>query len=472
MGGAFPASRLEAGGLMEETRTILHLGVGAFFRAHQAAYLQALLDLGERGWRLAAGNIRADMAAVEAALITQGGAYVLETVSPAGARAWRTINVLSRVIPYREGLAQLIAVGADPATQIISMTVTEAGYFLTPDRRLIEDAVDMASDLGAGSRRTIYGALAAILAARREVGAGPVTLLSCDNLRANGDRLNAGLRAFLARRGEAALTGWCDANVTTPNTMVDRITPRSPADLAERVAMEAGWRDACPVMAEEFQQWVIEDRFAAGRPALERVGVTFTPDVTPYEEAKIRILNASHSILAWAGVLKGYGFIHEDASDPVIAAIARAYVAEAVIPNLASSPMDLAAYAAATLERFGNPHIRDTNSRVVADSWSKLATFVAPTIAESLSVGVGLERAAAAPALFLLFMERWRDGRLGFDYQDQALDADAMRGILGGSDPVTALCAEPRLWGDLVGDGRLTEAVRVAYGWVRGVLEV
>ncbi|HXQ46094.1 MAG TPA: D-arabinitol 4-dehydrogenase [Caulobacteraceae bacterium] len=452
------------------TASILHLGLGAFHRAHQAAYLQALASLGERDWRLVCGNIRGDGLKVEQALVAQHGRYVLETVSSAGARAYQTIDVIQRVLSFTPDLAAVTAAGADPDTRIISMTVTEAGYHLKPDMTLEEDAPDVAADLRTGSHRTLYGALSLILGARMAKGAGPVTLLSCDNLRGNGRRLSAGLRAFLAARGEHALLAWCAQNVTTPSSMVDRITPGPPPELGARVRAAAGWADQAPVMAEDFHQWVIEDDFAAGRPRLERVCVQFVDDVAPYEEAKIRILNASHSAIAWAGVLKGYEFIHQGAADPAIAALARAFIIDAAIPCLSPSPIDLAAYGATTLSRFANAEIRDTNQRVAADSWAKLAGFIAPTLGDCLARGVGLDSAAMPPALFLVFMRRWAEGRLPFRYEDQSLDPAAMRGILDADDPAGALSAEHRFWHDSAGDARLADAVRRALPRVESML--
>ncbi len=398
---------------------ILHLGLGAFHRAHQAAYLQDLAALGDRDWRLVAGNIRGDGGETERALIAQRGRYTLETVSPDGARAWRTIDAIAAVLPFTPDLAAFAATGADPATRIISMTVTEAGYFLSQDRALATEARDLAAELARGAHRTLYGALGLILTARMAAGAGPITLLSCDNLRGNGHRLASGLKAFLAAREQGALLAWCERNVTTPNAMVDRITPRPPPELAARVRQATGWADAAPVMAEDFRQWVIEDRFAAGRPALERVGVRFVDDVSAFEEAKIRILNASHSLVAWGGTLRGHAFIHEGARDPAVAAIARTYVEDAVISCLGPSPIDLPSYAATTLSRFANAALGDTNARVAADSWAKLTGFIAPTVLACLESGVGLESAALAPALFLRFMRHWADGTLPFAHADQ-----------------------------------------------------
>lgn len=438
---------------------ILHLGLGAFHRAHQASYMQALAGLGDRDWRLTSGNIRGDGKSIEDTLIAQGGRYILETVERDGRRAHQTMDVIGEVLAFTLDLAAHVAVGADPATRIISMTVTEAGYFLTPDMILMEGAADLAADLTTGSHATLYGALSLILTARMKARAGPVTLLSCDNLRANGERLSKGLMTFLARRGERDLRAWCGENVTTPNSMVDRITPRPPLELAARVRRAVGWADACPVMAEDFCQWVIEDRFAAGRPALEKVGVQFVDDVSPYEEARIRILNATHSAIAWAGVLTGHAFIHQGAADPSILAIARAYIETAAIPSLSPSPVKLSVYGTTTLARFANPHIGDSNERVAADGWAKFPGFIAPVFADCLRKGIDLAGVAPLPALFILFLRRWARGALPFDYRDQALGERAMRAILADDDPIAAFCAEPRLWGALAGDGRLAPAI-------------
>jgi D-arabinitol 4-dehydrogenase len=272
--------------------TILHIGLGSFARAHQAVYLHHLRESGDRSWRIVGGNIRDDMAETMAALSTQGGQYTLETITPAGERAYERITSIERVITYTPDLAELIAAGADAATRIVSFTVTEAGYYLDAKDHLDLQAVR------AGS--TIYSALTAILRARMQANAGPVTLLNCDNLRHNGDRSRSGLMQFIAAEGDDALARWIEANTTSPNAMVDRITPRPTPDVAERVLAATGWADAAPVMGESFIQWVIEDRFIAGRPAWEQVGVLMVASVAPYEEAKIRILNATHSCIAWA----------------------------------------------------------------------------------------------------------------------------------------------------------------------------
>jgi len=444
---------------------ILHLGLGSFHRAHQAVYLQNLLDAGEKNWGLAGGNIRPDMRALEDGLIRQGGRYTLETITPAGQCTYRTISSISEVIPWDEALAGVIARGASAQCRIISFTVTEAGYYLTPQNTLDTGFADLLEDLEHGGRRTIYGALAAILSARQAAGAGPVTLLSCDNLRSNGDRFSAGFKAFLNQTGNAALLEWVDQNTSAPNSMVDRITPRPTAETISRIRGAVGWADECPVMAESFIQWVVEDHFVAGRPAWDRAGVQFTDSVLPFEEAKIRILNSSHSAIAWAGTLKGYKYIHEGALDPDIARIAYNYVTDDVIPVLTPSPIDLPAYRDAVLERFANPAIQDTNQRVAADGYSKIPGFLVPTFQQRLAAEKSIASIAMLPALFLLFLHRWADGRLDYVYQDQAMDEPAARLMLADPEPLRVFGESRLLWGDLAGDARLQAAL--AASWQR-----
>ncbi len=448
---------------------VLHLGLGSFHRAHQAVYLQALHDSGDRRWTLAGANLRPDMADTIAALQSQGGAYTLETVSPAGEYRYARIASIREVIPYAPGQAAMVARGADPATRIVSFTVTEAGYYLDAAHQLDLGFDDLAADLARAARgeagETIYGAVTAILRARMANSAGPLTLLNCDNLRHNGERFRAGLLEFIERLGDAPLLAWTKAHTTCPNAMVDRITPRPPPELRERVRRATGQDDAAPITGESFIQWVIEDDFIAGRPVWETVGVELVQSVQPYEEAKIRILNASHSCIAWAGTLLGLQFIHEGTLTPAIRQMAHDYVTEDVIPCLTregASPVDLPRYRDVVLERFSNPAIRDTNQRVSADGFSKIPGFIAPTVRERLAAGAAIGSVAMLPALFLAFLQRWHQGTLPYAYQDQGMDPAAAHAICAAADPVAALCADAGLWGELAGDARLVSAVRRA----------
>ena len=447
--------------------TILHLGLGSFHRAHQAVYLQRLHDAGDTRWVLAGGNLRPDMADTIAALQAQGGAYTLETVSPSGERHYERITAIQKVIAYEPSLAGLIEVGADAATCIISFTVTEAGYYLDDHNRLDTSYADLASDLAGATRSTIYGAMAAILAERMARGSGPVTLLNCDNLRSNGERFRAGFLDFLLRRGETALRAWVEANTSCPNDMVDRITPRPLPDVAARVKAATGRDDGAPVMGERFIQWVIEDHFIAGRPEWEKAGAELVTSVLPYEEAKIRILNASHSCFAWAGTLIGLQYIHEGVAVPAIRQMAFDYVTDDVMPSLQASanpyPLDLAAYRDVVLDRFSNPYLLDTNQRVAMDGFAKIPGFLWPTFRECLARGAAVSKTAKLPALFFEFLKRWHHGQLQFTYHDQGMDAATAHALFEAPDPLAAFSRDPILWGPLAGNPQLAAALAAAH---------
>ena len=220
---------------------MLHLGLGSFHRAHQAVYLHELQKTGDHSWTLAGGNIRPDMADTIAALQAQGGAYTLETISPAGGHHYERVTSISKVISYTSDLSGLIAQGAHTDTKIISFTVTEAGYYLDAKNQQLDldTFADLRNDLEAARAglpgSTIYGALTAILRARRAANAGPVTLLCSDNLRHNGGRSRGGLLQFIELIGDTELLAWVKINTSSPNAMVDRITPRPTPDVCERV---------------------------------------------------------------------------------------------------------------------------------------------------------------------------------------------------------------------------------------------
>jgi D-arabinitol 4-dehydrogenase len=458
---------------------MLHLGLGSFHRAHQALYLHQLQQSGDTRWALAGGNIRPDMAETIDALIAQKGAYTLETVTPQGARTYTRITSIQTVVRHDPMLSGLIRLGADAHTRILSFTVTEAGYYLDARDRLDLNFADLQADLNAiksgRAGSTIYGALTAILRARMQAQAGALTLLNCDNLRHNGDRSRSGLLQFLELAGDIDLLAWVKANTSSPNAMVDRITPRPTPAVAERVLAATGVTDPAALMGESFIQWVIEDNFIAGRPAWETVGVEMVDSVQAYEEAKIRLLNATHSCIAWAGTLVGYTYIHEGTLDAQIRQFAYDYVTDDVIPVLDTPehpcPLNLADYRDVVLDRFGNPAIADTNQRVAMDGFSKIPGFIAPTFRERLARHESIDSVAMLPALFLAYLQRWHKGQISYAYQDQAMDPAVAHAICEAADPVAAFCADLPLWGNLANDARLVSAMRTAFARVQQFMQ-
>jgi len=429
----------------------LHIGAGSFHRAHQAWYLHRLLQLDTPRWEIALSNIRDDAVPLLDALAQQNGEYVLETVTPEGEREYEKITSIKHIVPWDAELRAMVTRGADDATRVISFTVTESGYYLDSDHRLDPRHPDIQADLR-GEARTIYGALRRVLQARVTAHGQPVTLLNCDNLRHNGERFREGFLAFLRLCDDARLLAWVTQQTTSPNTMVDRITPRPTADIAPRVLAATGFADRAPVMGEAFIQWVVEDNFAAGRPALEKAGVTLVDSVLPWEEAKIRILNASHSCIAWAGTLVGQRFIHQSTQTQAIKEMAWEYVTQDVIPSLSPSPLDLQAYRDVVLARFANPYICDTNQRVAADGLSKIPGFITPTLTECYARGETPRATALLPALFFLFLQRWHRGELPYADQDGALEPESWHDIMEKPDALARFAADENRFGPLAHD--------------------
>ncbi len=334
---------------------------------------------------------------------------------------------------------------------MIGFTVTEAGYYLTPAHELDLSQADIQADLR-GEARTIYGALTRILRQRVASGGAPVTLLNCDNLRHNGERFRHGMLAFLAAQGDSALASWVRDNTTSPNTMVDRITPRPTPDVAERVKAATGKDDGAAVMAESFIQWVIEDDFIAGRPAAGKggrgaggVGAAVGRGENPHSQCHAR----SDCLGRHA---HGHDYIDDSTRQPAIYQLAYDYITQDVIPSLSPSPLDLADYRDVVLARFSNPYIKDTNQRVGADGLSKIPGMVTPTLRECYQRGAEPTATAVLPALFYLFLQRWASNQLPYAYQDGVLNADALRQQLSGENALQTFLSDRALFAELADD--------------------
>ncbi|MCG7363612.1 mannitol dehydrogenase family protein [Roseomonas sp. ACRSG] len=380
---------------------IVHLGLGAFHRAHQAVYTEERLEAGESGWGICGLSLRSP--AVRDALAPQDGLYTVLTRGPGGDEARIIGSVLEALtVPEQPDLA--LARLADPATRIIGLTVTEKAYCRDSSGALDEQHPDIRHDLeGQGTPRSVPGLLAAALRRRAETGAGAVTLMTCDNLPDNGRTLERVLRRFVELR-DPSLAGWMAENVSFPATMVDRIVPATTD--ADRAAIAAlGYQDAWPIVAEPFSQWVIEDRFVNGRPRWEEAGALMVQDVHAYELMKLRCLNGAHSSLAYLGGLAGIGTVSEAMAEPLLADFLKRLWAEDVIPTLPPVPgIDLPGYTAQLEERFRNPAIRHRLLQIAMDGSQKLPQRLLRPAADRLAQGVVPKRIALAVAAWMLFL--------------------------------------------------------------------
>jgi fructuronate reductase len=364
---------------------IVHLGIGAFHRAHQAVYTHEALARHGGDWLIRGVSTRSD--AVRTRLAAQDFLYTNWTRSTHRDEAQVIASLHSVLSTSQHGAAAIIRAIADPATRIVSLTITEKGYCANHAGTLDTEHPDVVADLNQPEPRTAIGYLVRGLAARKAGCGAPLTVLSCDNLAGNGALTGSVTRGLAAELAPDALP-WIEDNVTFPATMVDRIVPAvTDADLA-MFAARFGYRDAAPVIGEAWTQWVIEDDFAAGRPAWETAGAQLVEDVTPYEIAKLRLLNASHSACAYLGLLAGHTYVHEAIADPQIHAFVVALMAREVAPTLAALPdTDLASYRAAIIERFGNAEVPYRTAQVATDGSQKLPQRLLPVVAQRLAEG-------------------------------------------------------------------------------------
>ena len=395
--------------LASQTRHgIAHIGVGGFHRAHQAFYTDALMNRGrDLDWSICGIGLRHEDRKVRDDLASQDYLYTLFELGDGDDTQSRIIGSISDMLLAEDGIQAVIDKLASPGIRIVSLTITEGGYCIDDSSGEFMSALpQIQHDLAhPDSPRTVFGVLCAALARRRANGTRAFTLMSCDNLPHNGAVARKALLAFAAL-SDIGLHDWIGAHVSFPNAMVDRITPMTSNAHRLQLHDELGIDDAWPVVCEPFIQWVLEDKFADGRPAWETVGVQLTDDVTPYEEMKIKLLNGSHLALTYLGFLKGYRFVHETMNDPLFVAYMRAYMDKDVTAQLAPVPgIDLEAYKNTLVQRFSNQAIADQLERVCSDGSSKFPKFTVPTINRLITDGAELKRAALVVAAWALYLK-------------------------------------------------------------------
>lgn len=427
---------------------IAHVGVGAFHRAHQAVYVDRLLDagLGEDWGIVGIGVMPADQTLFEQ-LRSQDFRYTVMVKRPDGGREARVTRSIVGLVFAAQDPEAALRVLTDPDIRIVTLTITEGGYHLDQATgELLLDG-DLEADLVPGAvPRTAFGYLVEALARRRATGVAPFTVASCDNLPGNGELARRAITGFAARR-DRGLAAWIASEVAFPSSMVDRITPAATAEDRAALLRDFGVEDACPVVCESHLQWVLEDRFPAGRPRWEGVGVQVVTDVEPFELMKLRVLNAGHQLLGHLGRLLGLQHVDQAASDPDLAALFTQYVRHEAIPTLRPLPgTDLAAYGDDVLRRFANPQISDPLTRICADASDRIPKFVLPVARAQLTQAGPVHRCALVVAAWAHSVERDVDG--GIEIVDQRRDELADRARRSRQNPA-AFLADRTLFGDL-----------------------
>lgn len=372
---------------------IVHIGIGAFHRAHQAVYTDDAMGAGDRDWGIVGVSLRSGDVAAQ--LNPQAGLYTVATRSVTGS-SLRVIGAVQRVLVASEDPQAVVDAIAAPATHIVSFTVTEKGYL-----RAADGSLDLAAAKGSSS---LYRFVGAALAARKAAGLPGLTLLSCDNLANNGAVLRRLMREYLAAE-HADLVDWFDAQCRCPATMIDRIVPATTD--ADRAAIEGelGVRDEGAVVTEGFSQWVIEDDFAGPRPRWEVVGAELVSDVAPYETAKLRMLNGAHSALAYIGLGKGHEFVHQAIADPAIRPLIETLMRDEAAPTIDAAPgQDLPAYADALLARFANPALHHRLIQIAMDGSQKIPQRWLETLAWHQRRGVHCPSLEAAVDAWIAFL--------------------------------------------------------------------
>lgn len=381
---------------------ILHVGLGNFHRAHQAVYLDDLIaGGGANDWGiLGAGVMQAD-ATMREGLISQDCLYTVLEQDGSGDKG-RIVGAMTGFLPVEPGHAPILRAMEDPTIRIVSLTVTEGGYFIDAstgqfdiDHPAIQDDIS-----NPGVPSTIFGAIVAGLRKRRDDGETPFTVMSCDNVPHNGNVTRAAVVGIAAGQ-DAGLADWINENVAFPNGMVDRITPATTDARRAHLSNSFGIEDARPVFCEPFRQWVLEDNFTAGRPALEEVGVQFVPDVTPYENMKIRILNGGHAMIAYAAALLGIEYAHEAMENPTVRGFLQKVEETEVIPIVPPVPdTSLTEYFELIQSRFANPRVEDTITRLCYDGSNRQPKFIILSAGDCLKAGRSVDGLALASALW------------------------------------------------------------------------
>ncbi len=436
---------------------IVHIGVGNFHRAHQAFYLHELFDAGtDHDWAIIGAGIKSYDAAMRDRLEPQDWLTTVVELDPNGYKATVT-GAMIDFAPVDSG--SLIELLARPEIRIVSLTVTEGGYFVDArsggfDRQNADIRRDIENP---DDPQTVFGIIIAALARRRTAGTAPFTVMSCDNLPENG---HVTRRTVLGLASEMAgdIAGWIEGNVSFPNSMVDCITPATGERERALVQEKFDIEDAAPVVCEPFRQWVMEDDFPNGRPALEKVGVEFVSDVAPYELMKLRILNGGHATIAYPAALLGIHFVHDAMANPLVTGFLDALEHREIMPTVpAIQGVDFEAYYRKVVERFSNQAVGDTIPRLCLDGSNRQPKFILPAIRDRLEAGLPVDGLALEVALWCRFCVGTDANGAPLEIPDEKADQLNDHALRARDDPPVFL-GQSEIFGDLADNDTFVHA--------------
>ncbi|KAM0806575.1 hypothetical protein AB5N19_06912 [Seiridium cardinale] len=446
---------------------IVHVGVGGFHRAHLAVYVDRLLEKhGQSDWAICGIGLRPNDAAMRDVLSAQDHLYTVIERSATGSSA-NVVGSINSFLFAPDDREAVIAKMAHPDTHIVSLTITESGYYYNENtHELQSDHADIQHDLAnENSPVSTFGFLYAALARRHAQGLKPFTVLSCDNMQKNGSITRHMLESF-ARLRNPDLAKWIAEEGAFPNAMVDRITPSTSQNDIKSLAEDFGIEDAWPVVTEPFIQWVVEDKFCDGRPPFEKVGVQVVNnvhDVEQFEKHKLRLLNASHSAMAYPGQLAGFKYVHEVMEHPIYRKLVWQMMQEEVKPLLPDIPgVDIDKYCNTLMERFSNPTIMDQIPRVALNASGKIPQFIMPSIAEQIWVKGPFRRLCFVAGAWFRYINGVDDKGNSFEVDDPMREQLQALAKAGGNDPREILSVKVLFGDDLRSDKRFLDEVATA----------
>ncbi len=397
---------------------VIHIGVGNFHRAHQAVYFNDILkNKSSRNWGIAGINLRKEQSKLISDLKKSNNHYILKTVSASGEVKYDEIKSILALYDWQDDEGEIQHLFSSSNVQLITITVTESGYYFDKNNQLKLNTKDIQNDLSGETPITVFGALAKGLRTRMQSNGLPITIACCDNIQKNGAMLKRCFIQYLHALGDETLVQWLLKNVSFPSSMVDRITPKiNPREL-QHIQETCGRSQDCSVLSEDFIQWVIEDNFYGKKPPLEATGVEIVRDIEPYESTKIRILNGGHTALVYLGVLRGHKTFDSVLNDPELSTFFDSIQLKEIITSLPiESPINYLDYLSTTKQRFSNKNLPDSLSRLCMDGGSKFPIFLLPVVDWHLSKAAMPEFSLKAIASWYVFLCQVATKKVSFDY--------------------------------------------------------